>query len=85
METKPMTVNDVLNDVKTILGNISVPVSMIESIGIPIAKSINGIKLCLDTFRAEDEARAQVEAEKAAQEQQAEVIDLGEIGGEEDA
>lgn len=45
-----MTVRDVLEDVKKNLGGISVPVSMLESVGMPIAQAINGIWLCIDAI-----------------------------------
>ena len=67
METnnKPTTVKDVLEDVKAILGNISIPATQIESIGIPVAKAINGIKVCIDVFNREEELdRQQQEAQE---------------------
>jgi len=60
METNnnPMTVKDVLADVVKVLGEISVPVTQLESIGIPVAKAINGIKLCLDAMEREEQKAA---------------------------
>lgn len=55
-----MTIKDVLVEVTKILNEINVPVSMVESIGIPVARAINGIQLCIDAA----EAREKEESEK---------------------
>lgn len=44
------TVKDILIDVNKMLSEISIPVSMIENIGIPVARAISGIQLCIDAF-----------------------------------
>ena len=57
----PMTIKDVLTDVTKVLGDINVPASKIEEIGIPIAKAINGIKACIDAMNRDEEERAKKE------------------------
>ena len=48
------TVKDVLIDVNRILGGIMIPVNLVESIGIPVARAINGVQLCIDTFMKQE-------------------------------
>lgn len=63
METK-MTVKDVLKDVMDTLNGISIPVSQLDSIGMPVARAINGIKACVDAMeKAEAEEAAKAEEE----------------------
>ena len=70
METNnPMTVKDVLTDVTKILSEINVPATMIESIGIPVAKAINGISICIEAMNREQQMESEREAQKAAQDE----------------
>lgn len=64
METtqKTMTVEEILVDVRKMLGDIEVPASKIEQIGIPIAKAINGIQVCIDAIKRANAEKAQQEA-----------------------
>ena len=50
------TVKDILIDVNKLLNGINIPVSMVESIGIPVARAINGIQLCIDAFDMQEKA-----------------------------
>lgn len=69
MEPK-MTVKDVLKDVMDTLNGISIPVSQIDDIGMPVARAINGIKACVDAMeKAEAEAVAKAMAETPAEEE----------------
>ena len=61
-----VTVKDVLNDVNKILNNINVPVSMVETIGIPIARAVSGINMCLNAF-SQQEAQQAAEEDKPAE------------------
>ena len=63
METnqKPITVEEILKDVCRILGDIDVPVAKLETIGIPIAKSINGINICLEAICREQKKEEEPE------------------------
>ena len=75
METNnTMTVKDVLTDVTKMLSEINVPATMIESIGIPVAKAINGISICIEAMEREQQMAA--EREKMAAEQAEPVIEL---------
>ena len=70
-ENKELTVRDVLKDVIDILGGIMVPVKEVNSIGMPIARAINGIRMCLDSFdRAEAEQNEQAEDAPAQAEEE---------------
>ena len=44
------TIREVLEDVVKMLSGIKVPMSEIDDIGIPVARSINGIKACLEAM-----------------------------------
>ena len=50
------TVKDILTDVNKLLNGINIPVAMVESIGIPVARAINGIQLCIDAFERQEQA-----------------------------
>ena len=56
------TVKDVLIDVNRILGGIMIPVNLVESIGIPVARAINGVQLCIDTFMKNEMQEEQEDA-----------------------
>ena len=55
---KQTTVKDVLTEVSDVLNKINIPVSMIEGIGIPIARAINGIKICIDAMDRQEQEEA---------------------------
>ena len=76
METneRQLTVKDVLEDVKKVLGGIEVPATKIESIGIPIARAMNGIQMCIDAMNKDEQKQEEPEFEITA-----------EPGGENDA
>ena len=63
------TVKDVLTDVVRILNEINVPVNKINEIGLPIARAIQGINICLDAFNRQ---------EQEAHEPEIEVVEVGE-------
>ena len=44
------TVKDILIDVTKLLNEINIPISLVENIGIPVARAISGIQMCLDAF-----------------------------------
>jgi hypothetical protein len=69
MNNQEMTVKDILQDVIKKLNDIKVPMSMIESIGIPVAQCISGIKLCVDAIE-----KNEVEEQKAAEEPKLELV-----------
>lgn len=64
METKEMTVKDVLTDVNKVLNGINIPISMLESIGMPIARAISGISICINAI-TEEEQKQETEAAAA--------------------
>ncbi len=73
------TVKDILIDVSKLLNGINIPVAMVESIGIPVARAINGIKICIDAFDQ------QKEAEQEKQESALEIVECENTEGEDDA
>ena len=50
------TVKDILTDVNKLLNGINIPVAMVESIGIPVARAISGIQICIDAFDRKEQA-----------------------------
>ncbi len=61
---RPMTTKEILTDIVRILGNIDVPVSRIEQIGIPIARCINGVQVCIEAITREEEEEPKITLEK---------------------
>lgn len=45
-----MTVREVIEQVKKTLGNINVPVALIQSIGVPIMQSIHALDVVIQTW-----------------------------------
>lgn len=61
MENKGMTVQEVVEQVISELGGINVPVNQLESIGIPIARAISGLKVCVDAWKQSEQAAQEEE------------------------
>ena len=71
MEQK--TVKDVLTDVNQILNELNIPAKLVESLGIPIARCINGIQMCIDAIAREEQeqaAKAQEQPQDEKEEEQ---------------
>lgn len=68
-----MTTKDVLTDVNEILNKINIPISLVESIGIPVARAINGIKICIDAMDRQEQEEA---AKNKPQDNEEPVIEL---------
>ena len=64
METK-MTAKDILKDVLNILSGIKVPMTEIETIGIPVGRAINGIQICVGAMERAEQEEAQKRQEKS--------------------
>lgn len=64
MENK-MTVKDILIDVNKLLNEINIPVAQVESIGIPVARAINGIQLCIDAINMQEAQKEKTQSEVA--------------------
>lgn len=60
-----VTIKDVLIDVNAVLNGINIPASLIESIGIPVARAINGIQVCIDAINKNEQEQAATEAASA--------------------
>ena len=56
-EVKEMTIKEILIDVCKMLGDIDVPATKIEQIGISIARAINGLQVCIDAMNREEQAK----------------------------
>jgi len=66
-----MTVLEALNDAKNVLNHISIPVSMIQQIGVPVQQAINLIQASADALEQngqEQEQEADAEPEEGAEE-----------------
>ena len=62
-----MTVKDVLKDVLNLLNGVKIPISELETIGMPVGRAINGIKICIEALDRDDREKA-MQTEKAKQE-----------------
>lgn len=68
METKTMTIKDILEDVLKNLNDMKVPMAELETIGVPVGRAIAGIKVCVEALqKAEEEAAERALAEVAAE------------------
>ena len=70
---KETTVKEVLIDVSDVLNKINIPISLVESIGIPVARAINGIKICIDAMDRQEKEEA---AKNKPQDNEEPVIEL---------
>ena len=59
MEEKKITIYEAITMTANMLSKIEVPAELVEKIGIPIARSINNLRICADTI-----AKAQQDEEK---------------------
>lgn len=60
------TIDEVLLEAVNVLNNLTVPVALVESVGIPIAKVKNNLMLCINALAEE---RKKAEAAAAEKEQ----------------
>ena len=73
-----MTVREIVETVIKDLGGINVPVSMLDNIGIPIARAIQGLQLCVDAWN-EDDAKQDQKLSEDNDDVQLELVSTGEI------
>ena len=81
METKQMTVLEVLEITVRDLGGINIPVGMIQQVGMPIGQAIGNLNECIRALREAEQAEQQ---EAQGDELPDNVIDLGEIDADAD-
>ena len=67
-ENSPTTVRDAVETVIKDLSEVAVPISQMESIGFPIARSINILKNVCNSWDAEEEEKARKAQQKAPEE-----------------
>lgn len=65
---KQMTVTEALRITAENLEAIQVPVGQMESIGIPIAKSVGNIRMCIDALEEADRKRQEEETQEQQEE-----------------
>ena len=53
-----MTVKEIVEIVIRDLGNINVPVNMLDGVGMPIARAIQGLQMCVNAWNEEDAKQA---------------------------
>ena len=58
------TIDDVLLEAVNVLNNLTVPVALVESVGIPIAKVKNNLMLCVNALAEERKKAESAAAEK---------------------
>ena len=61
------TIDEVLLEAVNVLNNLTVPIAMVESIGVPIAKVKNNLVLCVNAI-VEDRKKAEHAAEQGGEE-----------------
>ena len=66
INAKPITVKEVLEDVRKVLGEITLQggsdlKALVENVGVPIARAINGIQICLDAINRESQESTEPE------------------------
>lgn len=86
MESRPMTIKDVLVDVMGILGRVKVSIDQMEEIGMPISRAISGIRICVDSIE-KVEANAGMETQEEDPQEDGEkepirLVNIEEISGE---
>ena len=67
MEEK-RTIDEVLLEAVNVLNNLTVPIAMVESIGVPIAKVKNNLVLCVNAI-VEERKKAEPAAEQGGEEE----------------
>ena len=73
-----VTVRDVIEGTINMLGNIAVPRSMNEQIGIPIDRAISNLRECINAFDRADEAARQAKVQEEPEEEpEGEAIEIG--------
>lgn len=77
-----MTVEQVIKATQDLLKNISIPVELIEQIGMPLCGAVNNLQLCLNAFEKDRNAQS-APHEETAEEPEEEPVFADEIGGEE--
>ena len=58
-----MTVQQMLEKTVAELNEINVPMAQLESIGIPLARGIMNIRMCINAINEAEQAKAEKEAE----------------------
>jgi hypothetical protein len=58
------TIDEVLLEAVNVLNNLTVPIAMVESIGVPIAKVKNNLMLCVNALAEERKKAESAAAEK---------------------
>lgn len=86
MESRQMTIKDVLVDVMGILGKVKVSIDQMEEIGMPISRAISGIRICVDSIeKAEANAGMETQEEDPQGDEEKEpirLVNIEEISGE---
>jgi len=62
------TIDEVLLEAVNVLNNLTVPIAMVESIGVPIAKVKNNLVLCVNAI-VEDRKKADPASEQGGEEE----------------
>ena len=73
-----MTVKEIVEKVIEDLGNVNVPVSQLNSVGMPIAHAIQGLQLCVQAWD-EEAARQAAQAQQEDDDVKLEVVPAEEV------
>lgn len=63
MEQQTYTVEQVVRETIRILGGIMIPVSMVDTIGMPIKQAIHNLEACCEAWEKENENNQEGNAE----------------------
>ena len=61
MEEKQVTLNEVLVDAVQTLNNLPVPVSLVDSISVPLRRVAGNLQACIDTFAQKEKEEREKE------------------------
>ena len=64
-----MTIEEVLTDAVNVLSGIVLPVALVESVGIPIAKISSNLKACILAIQEENKRQAALAEEQGGKEE----------------
>lgn len=60
MENK-ITVKDILIDINEMLKKVSIPAELIETVGMPVARAIKGLNICINAIAENERKEPEIE------------------------
>ena len=80
---RPQTIKEVLQEVYNLLGSAKPRMSDFDTVGVPVARAMAGIKLCVDTLEKAEHEQAKQNAESGEEDDDfnLELVEDGEAEG----